>query len=134
MNVSELLATISENMPSEIPDGSMINWINYLEDDIYSTIVGNLKKDPHISDDELEERTRYKPTLKTLDEAEISRLNLQDFGYRWLLLYEYYIYSQIALLREEFGKANNYIMLYNSMRDDFFAFYNSRYQTDRDWR
>ena len=50
------------------------------------------------------------------------------------MMYEYYIYGQISLLKEEFGKGNNYIMLYNTLYDEFFAFYNSRYKTDRNWR
>ena len=134
MKVSELLATVSANMPSDIEDGSIINWINYLEDDLYSRIIGNLNLEPFISDEGMEERLRYKPTRKKLETATEDDLSIEVFGYRWLLLYEYYIYTQISLLKEEFGKANNYIMLYNTMLDDFFAFYNSRYKTDRDWR
>ena len=134
MKVSELLATVSANMPSDIEDGSIINWINYMEDDLYGRIIGSLNMDPFIDDEGLSERLRYKPELKTLATAEIDDLSVAVFGYRWLVMYEYYIYAQIALIKEEFGKANNYIMLYNGIMDEFFAFYNSRYQTDRDWR
>ena len=134
MYVSELLATVSNNMPSDISDGSIINWINYLEDDLYSRIIGNLNLEPFIDNEGMAERLRYKPERKTLETSTEDELSIEVFGYRWLLLYEYYIYTQIALLKEEFGKANNYIMLYNTMLDDFFAFYNSRYKTDRDWR
>ena len=42
MYVSELLATVSNNMPSDISDGSIINWINILEDDVYSRVISNL--------------------------------------------------------------------------------------------
>lgn len=134
MKVAELLATVGSNMPSDVSDGSIINWINILEDDIYSRVVSNLNTDPFISDDGLSERDRYKPTVKTLENAEEEELSLLAFGIRWQLLYEYYIYAQISLLKEEFGKANNYIALYNSLIDDFLAFYNSRYKTERKWR
>lgn len=134
MYVSELLAVVSNNMPSDIADGSIINWINILEDIIYSKIVGRLNTEPYISDDGLEERERFKPELKTLEKANEQELELMKFGIRWLMMYEYYIYAQIALLKEEFGKGNNYIMLYNTLFDEFFAFYNSRYKTDRKWR
>ena len=40
MKVAELLATVSANMPSDISDGSIINWINYMEDYIYHKIIG----------------------------------------------------------------------------------------------
>ena len=134
MYVAELLAIVSDNMPSDISDGSIINWINVLEDTVYSKVVSNLDVLPYISDDGLSERERYKPELKTLENAEMQQLDLEKFGYRWIIMYEYYIYAQISLLKEEFGKANNYIALYNSLLDEFFAFYNSRYKTDRDWR
>ena len=134
MYVAELLAIVSDNMPSDISDGSIINWINILEDSIYSKIVGNLNTEPFISEDGLSERERYKPELKTLEKSQEQELELEQFGYRWIVMYEYYIYAQISLLKEEFGKANNYIALYNSLLDEFFAFYNSRYKTDRDWR
>lgn len=87
-----------------------------------------------VSEDGLSEANRYKPPLKTLEESENQELELAQFGIRWLQMYEYYIYAQIALLKEEFAKGNNYLMLYNAKLDDFFAFYNSRYKTDRDWR
>lgn len=134
MYVSELLAVVSNNMPSDISDGSIINWINVLEDTVYSKVVSNLDVLPYISDDGLSERERYKPEEKTLENAEIQELDLEKFGYRWIIMYEYYIYAQISLLKEEFGKANNYISLYNSLIDEFFAFYNSRYRTKREWR
>lgn len=134
MKVAELLATVSANMPSDIEDGSIINWINYMEDDIYSRIVGKRNMDTKISSDGLSEAERYKPTLKTIDNAEDQDLELEKFGIRYLQMYEYYIYGQIALLKEEFAKGNNYLALYNAKLDDFFAFYNSRYKTDRDWR
>lgn len=134
MYVAELLAIVSDNMPSDISDGSIINWINVLEDTVYSKVVSNLDVLPYISDDGLSERERHKPELKTLENAEMQQLDLEKFGYRWIIMYEYYIYSQISLLKEEFSKANNYIALYNSLIDEFFAFYNSRYVTDREWR
>lgn len=134
MYVSELLAIVNDNMPSDISDGSIINWINILEDSIYSNIISNLNVIPFISDDGLEERERYKPELKVLERSQEQELSLEKFGYRWIIMYEYYIYAQISLLKEEFGKANNYIMLYNTTLDEFFKFYNSRYKTKRDWR
>lgn len=121
-------------MPNDIAEQSIINWINILEDDVYSRVIGNLNTDPFISDDGLAERTRFKPEVKTLDNAEEQELSLLSFGIRWQLLYEYFIYAQISLLKEEFGKGNNYIQLYNSLVDEFFSFYNSRYVTDRKWR
>lgn len=134
MKVAELLAIVSSNMPSDVSDGSIINWINYMEDDIYSRVIGNKNMNQFISEDGLSEATRYKPTVKTLDLAEEQDLDLEKFGIRYLQMYEYYIYAQIALLKEEFAKGNNYLTLYNAKLDDFFAFYNSRYKTDRDWR
>ena len=134
MYVAELLATVSANMPSDISDGSIINWINILEDDVYSRVIGNLNTEPFISEDGLSERERFKPDVNTLELAEEQELSLLTFGIRWQLLYEYFIYAQIALLKEEFGKGNNYIQLYNSLVDEFFSFYNSRYVTDREWR
>lgn len=133
MFVSELLATVSNNMPSDISDGSIINWINILEDDVYSRVVGNLNLDTFISDDGLSERDRYKPDMKTLALAESQELSLLTYGIRWQLLYEYFIYAQISLLKEEFGKGNNYIQLYNSLVDDFYTFYNSRHKADKGW-
>ena len=55
----------------------------------------------------------------------------------WLFRWDYYVVLYICsniLVKEEFGKANNYISLYNSLVDEFFSFYNSRYVTDREWR
>ena len=120
-------------MPSDISDGSIVNWINVLEDDVYSRVVGNLNLEPYISDDGLSSKERYKPEVKTIDDAEIQELSLLSFGIRWQLLYEYFIYAQIALLKEEFGKGNNYTQLYNSLVDDFFAYYNSRYKAEKGW-
>lgn len=134
MKAAELLAITSNNMPSDISDGSIINWINILEDMVYSTVIDGLIEGPYISEDGLAARERYKPIIKTLEAAEETELSLMAFGSRWIILYEYFVYAQISLLKEEFGKANNYIMLYNSMLDDFYKFYNSRYQTKREWR
>ncbi len=134
MKVAELLATVSDNMPSDISDGSIVNWINYMEDDIYSRIVGNKNMNQLTAYDGLSEAERYKPIVKTMDNAEEVDLELEKFGIRYIQMYEYYIYGQIALLKEEFAKGNNYLALYNAKLDDFFAFYNSRYKTDRDWR
>ena len=134
MKVAEFLATVSNNMPSDIDDGSIINWINALEDDLYTKVIGSLNTVPFISEDGLTEATRYKPEIKTLDLAEIQELSLLTFGVRWSMMYEYYVYAQIALLKEEFAKFNNYIALYNALVIEFYSFYNSRYKTDRDWR
>lgn len=134
MYVAELIATIDNNMPNDIADGSIINWVNFLEDYIYQKVIGSLNIDPFISEDGLSERDKYKPDLKTLDLADTQTLALEEFGYRWIQMYEYYIYAQISMLKEEFGKANNYIMLYNSLVDEFVALYFSRYKSERDWR
>lgn len=134
MKVAELLATVSNNMPSDIADGSIINWINALEDELYTKVVGSLNTDPFISEDGLAEATKYKPIIKTLELADAQDLSLIAFGIRWSMMYEYYVYAQIALLKEEFAKFNNYIALYNSLINEFYTFYNSRYKTDRDWR
>lgn len=134
MKVAEFLATVSNNMPSDVPDGSIINWINALEDDLYTKVIGSLNVVPFISEDGLVEAERYKPVIKTLDLAETQDLSLIAFGIRWSMMYEYYVYAQIALLKEEFAKFNNYIALYNSLINEFYTFYNSRYKTDRDWR
>ena len=133
MTISEFLVTIESNMPHDIPDSTIINWINILEDSVYSSIVGTLNTEPFISDDGLSERERIKPEFKTIDKANEQTLSLLDFGFRWLSLYEYFVYAQICILKEEFAKSNNYIYLYNSVLDDFISFYFSRVKTDKRW-
>lgn len=133
MTVAEFLSVIENNMPNDVADGSIINWINVLEDSIYASIIGSLNTEPFIDDDGLKEREHIKPEIKTLENATTQSLSLMDFGYRWLQLYEYFVYAQISILKEEFGKANNYIALYNSLLDDFLAFYFSRASYDKAW-
>lgn len=135
MKVSELITTVYENMPNDIAEQSIINWINYMEDEIYSNIIGTLNTEPHISEDGLSESSlKYKPDVKTLILKDTQELSLGAFGNRWHLMYEYYIYAQISLLKEEFGKGNNYISLYNNMVDEFVQMYFSRYKSNREWR
>lgn len=93
---------INDTNPSVI-----INWINVLEDTIYSKFATDHEK----------------PDPKTLEGMGMEELSLLEFGHRWIQLYEFYIYGQLCLVREEYGKANNYFILYNSMIDEFVMFY-----------
>lgn len=86
MKVAELLATVSNNMPSDVSDGSIINWINYMEDEIYSNIIGNKNINQRVSGDGLSEADRYGPLSKNLDEAEDQDLELAQFGIRLIML------------------------------------------------
>lgn len=108
MTVAELIGLVCSNMPNAIPESSFVNWINILEDSIYSTYV--VDKD--------------KPNEKLVENIGRDELAIEkDFGLRWRLLYEYYLYAQICILNEEFGKANNYLMLYNNTVDEFTRHY-----------
>lgn len=47
-------------------------------------------------------------------------------------LYYSYCYSQIAMMNREFQEANNYIMVYNSLLDDFRKWYNANKEENHD--
>lgn len=107
MKVAELITTINNNMPNDIAESTFLNWINVLEDTMYSKYI-------KVSD---------KPELKTISNIGTDELSLVEHGIRWLMLYEYFIYSQICILNEEYGKANNYFMLQNGLIDEFVQYY-----------
>ena len=107
MTVSELITSINNVMINDVTPSTIVNWINILEDTIYTNFATD----------------HDKPTAKTLESMGSDELSLLEFGHRWIQMYELYIYGQLCLVREEYGKANNYFMLYNSMIDEFVMFY-----------
>ena len=107
MNVSELITIINNNMPNDMNESSFVNWINILEDTIHSKFI----------------RIADGPILKTIENLGTDELYLYVHGHRWISIYEYFIYGQICMLNEEFGKANNYLMLYNNLVDEFVQYY-----------
>lgn len=109
MNVAELISIINNNMPNDINESSFVNWINILEDTIYSKFIKIAEKPT--------------PKIKKVESLATDELYLFNYGARWVLMYEYFIYGQICILNEEFGKANNYLMLYNSLIDEFVQYY-----------
>jgi|GEM_PF-3320748 len=115
MTVAELIGLVCGNMPNAIPESSFVNWINILEDSIYSTYI----------------KDREKPEPKKVENMGTDELALEkDFGLRWRLIYEYYLYAQICILNEEFAKANNYIFLYNEQVNEFVKFYYSNMENE----
>lgn len=107
MHVAEFITQVNNKQPNDLTENNFVQWINILEDTMYSK---------HILDHE-------KPEPKTLEGMGVEKLSILEFGYRWLLLYEYFILGQICLSIEEYGKANNYLMLYNSLIDEFVQYY-----------
>lgn len=107
MKVSELITIINNNMPNDVNESSFVNWINILEDTIHSKFI----------------RVADGPILKTIENLGTDKLYLYTYGHRWISIYEYFIYGQICILNEEFGKANNYLMLYNNLVDEFVQYY-----------
>ena len=95
MKVSELIVYIANVMPNDMPESSIVSWVNILEDTIYEKFI--LDKE--------------KPTPKTVRTIGTDELSLMEFGYRWVQIYQFYICGNISLQNEEFGKANNYFML-----------------------
>lgn len=107
MTVAELITIVNNNMPNNMNELSIVNFVNILEDSIYSKFI----------------KDKEKPELKEIQNIGTDKLALCEYGQRWELMYEYFIYGQICLLNEEYGKANNYFMLYNSLVDEFVQFY-----------
>lgn len=103
MKVSQLIGMVNSLMPNDVDESMFVSWINILEDTIFQKFIIDKEKPPE----------------KTLFNIGSDELALLDYGYRWVTIYQYYIMGQISLLYEEFGKANNYFMLYNSMVDEF---------------
>lgn len=56
---------------------------------------------------------KYTPTVKTNENANYLNLNLMNYGYQWIELYEYYCSYKANLKMEEFQVANNFANLYN---------------------
>ena len=135
MKVVELLTLVKANYPTAIQDGTLIHYINMLEDTIYSDIVGTLDIEPLTTGDPPIAREQYKPDKKTFELMHTQELALTDMGDRWAELYEYYLYSRMALLNKDFEDYQNYASVYNALHDDFVAFYFSRRSTPRvNWR
>ena len=107
MTVAEFISKINQIMPNDINESIIVHWINLLEDEIYTR---------HATDE-------IKPEPKTLEGIGTEELSLMSLGYRWYVLYEYYILGKICVYREEYGKANNYNALYNANMDDFIMWY-----------
>jgi hypothetical protein len=119
VKVAELITMVGNIMPNDIDENDFVRWVNVIEDTIYQKFIKDMPK----------------PTLKTLQTISSDELSLLQYGYRWVTIYEYYIYGQISLSYQEFGKANNYFMLYNSMIDEFvqqyFPILDNTIRTDR---
>jgi len=136
MKVVELLTLVKSNYPTAIQDGTLVHYINMLEDMVYSEIIGVLDTDPLVVDSEPPtQREQYRPTKKTLENIHTEELALTAMGDRWAELYEFYLYSRMALLNKDFEDYQNYASVYNALHDDFVAFYFSRRSTPRmNWR
>lgn len=129
MKVAELLTLVNNNTPNSIPDSTLIRYINNLEEHIYSEITQALNITPY-PDLEL-----VLPVTKTLADAATQDLAFTEFGNRWTELYEFYLYSRIALFNKDFEDYQNYGTAFNSVLDDFIRFYFSRRSTHRmNWR
>ena len=119
MKLVELLDYIDTMMPSEVEEKVVIGWLNAMEDKVYQEVISYEK----LRDSEIEHKE--KPIPMSLDDMD-GDLDLLDYGYRWIQLYQYYAFYQICLVHEEYGKANNYISLFNATLTDFIEFYFSR--------
>ena len=129
MKVAELLTLVSNNTPNSIPDSTLIRYINNLEEHIYSEITQALNITPY-PDLEI-----VLPEEKTLVDAATQDLAFTEFGNRWIELYEFYLYSRIALFNKDFEDYQNYGTAFNTVLDDFIRFYFSRRSTPRmNWR
>lgn len=62
---------------------------------------------------------RYRPTLKTVDGMQDEDLSIE---FPYIDIYEYYLYSKICMLNDEFGKANNWVSAYNQRVDDYLLY------------
>ena len=80
MTVAELMTIVDNNMPNDIAKSSFVNWINILEDTMYSKFI----------------KMAEKPEIKTVENIGIDELAILVYGHRWTLLYEYFIYGQIT--------------------------------------
>lgn len=67
---------------------------------------------------------RNKPTIKTYDNVTSDELTIvSKFGIRFKELYTNYLLYKICIDTEEFGKANNYIALFNEALANFSGWY-----------
>lgn len=146
MTVDELVKLVQLNYQTSITDATLIHYINMVEDTFYSEIVGTLNIEPFtyeigdIDSDgtevvEPQERYQFRPVEKTEADRLTQVLDLTKFGKRWAEIYEYYLYSRMALLNKDFEDYQNYAAVYNELHDDFIRFYFSRRSTPRmNWR
>jgi len=137
LKVSEIVTLVQSNYQTAVPDATLIHYINMLEDRVYSEIVGTLDTEPLVDDTGTEpvQRDQYRPVIKTFALMDTQDLEITKLGNRWAELYEYYLYSRIALLNKDFEDYQNYATFFNGLMDDFFKFYNSRRKTARtNWR
>ena len=135
MKVVQLLTLVKTNYPTAITDGTLIHYINMLEDMVYSEVIGVLDTDPLVIDSEPPtEREQYRPLKKTFEDIHEQELSLTALGDRWAELYEFYLYSRMALLNKDFEDYQNYAAMYNAIFNEFFRFYNSRRKSDKVWR
>lgn len=129
MKVAELITLVSNNTPNSIPDSTLIQYINNLEESIYSEIIPALNITPYPDIETI------LPVKKTIADAATQDLALTEYGERWSELYEFYLYSRIALFNKDFEDYMNYGSAYNTMYDEFIRFYFSRRVTPRmNWR
>lgn len=146
MIVDELIKLVQLNYQTAITDSTLIHYINMLEDTIYSEVVGTLDNEPltynigDVDGDGVEvlepkEREQYRPEEKTEAGRLTQTLDLTQFGKRWAELYEYYLYSRMALLNKDFEDYQNYAAFYNGLYDEFVAYYYRRQSSPRtNWR
>lgn len=62
---------------------------------------------------------RWKPERKSIKDLEIQLLLPEQFTD----MYIYYIYFKICMLNNEFGKANNWVVMYNNVYEAFKKWY-----------
>lgn len=181
MYVEVLLQKIDNISPSIVDEADKIDWINQLEDYVYSEIVEkqkstsidlvkdqdsydlgniifndilkvevngaeykrmNLKDNipssyfqdgDNITINPIPDKSNFKgikiihkdkPTPKELETSATDKLSIvKDFGLRYEDLYINYILYKICISTEEYGKANNYISLFNQDLADFSGWY-----------
>ena len=108
MTVAQLISIVQNTMPNDISESILLSWINIVEEIVYTEYA----------------KDKEKPIPKKIENIGQDNLSIvEDFGAKFEPLYEYYLYANICIYREEYGKANNYFLLYNSMIDEFVQYY-----------
>lgn len=133
MKLIEVLEYIDNMMPNEVDEKDIIGWLNTMESMVYQEIISSEK----LRDSNIE----YKKEPIPMTQNDIEKpLDLMEYGHRWVELYQYFAFAQICIIHEEYGKANNYISLFNNSMTNFVKFYFSRMETPirdsrmKEWR